>query len=38
MGRIPVNKPEGRQMLETWKEQPGMLGVRLSIMSGIALG
>jgi len=31
MGRIPVNKPEGRQMLETWKVQPCMLGVRLTL-------
>jgi predicted TIM-barrel fold metal-dependent hydrolase len=31
MGRIPVDKPEGRQMLETWKDQPGMLGVRLTL-------
>jgi predicted TIM-barrel fold metal-dependent hydrolase len=30
MGRIPVNKPEARAMLETWKDQPGMLGVRLT--------
>ncbi|HEV7981447.1 MAG TPA: amidohydrolase family protein [Xanthobacteraceae bacterium] len=31
MGRIPVDKPESRQMLETWKDQPGMLGVRLTL-------
>jgi predicted TIM-barrel fold metal-dependent hydrolase len=31
MGRIPVEKPEGRRMLETWKDQPGMLGVRLTL-------
>jgi predicted TIM-barrel fold metal-dependent hydrolase len=31
MGRIPLQKPEqGRRMLESWKEQPGMLGVRLT--------
>jgi predicted TIM-barrel fold metal-dependent hydrolase len=30
MGRIPINKPEGRQLIETWKSQPGMLGVRLT--------
>jgi predicted TIM-barrel fold metal-dependent hydrolase len=30
MGRIPVNRPEARRMLETWKDQPGMLGVRLT--------
>ena len=31
MGRIPLQKPEeGRHMLESWKDQPGMLGVRLT--------
>ena len=30
MGRLPINKPEARGMLETWKDQPGMLGVRLT--------
>jgi predicted TIM-barrel fold metal-dependent hydrolase len=30
MGRLPINRPEARQMLETWKDQPGMLGVRLT--------
>lgn len=30
MGRIPIDKPEGRRMIETWKDQPGMLGVRLT--------
>jgi predicted TIM-barrel fold metal-dependent hydrolase len=30
MGRIPIDKPEGRAMIETWKDQPGMLGVRLT--------
>lgn len=31
MGRIPLKKAdEGHRMLETWKEQPGMLGVRLT--------
>jgi predicted TIM-barrel fold metal-dependent hydrolase len=30
MGRLPINKPEARQMLELWKSQPGMLGVRLT--------
>ena len=31
MGRIPLQKPEeGRRMLERWKSQPGMLGVRLT--------
>jgi predicted TIM-barrel fold metal-dependent hydrolase len=31
MGRVPLQKSEeGRRMLETWKERPGMLGVRLT--------
>src|SRR5258708_7776821 len=31
IGRIPLQKPEeGRRMLATWKERPGMLGVRLT--------
>ena len=38
MGRIPIDKPEGRQMIETWKEQPGMLGVRISLLSDATIG
>jgi predicted TIM-barrel fold metal-dependent hydrolase len=30
MGSIPLNKPEGRQVLENLMGQPGMLGVRLT--------
>ncbi len=30
MGRIPVERPEARDMLRVWLDQPGMLGVRLS--------
>jgi predicted TIM-barrel fold metal-dependent hydrolase len=30
MGRIPLDKPEGRDMIETWKDTPGMVGVRLT--------
>lgn len=30
MGRLPIHRPEARAMLETWKDQPGMLGVRLT--------
>jgi predicted TIM-barrel fold metal-dependent hydrolase len=30
MGRIPVEQPQAREMLETWKSHPGMLGVRLT--------
>lgn len=30
MGRLPLDKPESREIMETWKELPGMLGVRLT--------
>lgn len=30
MGSVPLNKPEGRQVLENLLGQPGMLGVRLT--------
>src|SRR5262249_43426892 len=31
MGRIPLEKPESAALLPKWKEQPGMLGVRLTL-------
>jgi predicted TIM-barrel fold metal-dependent hydrolase len=31
MGRFPIDKPEERVRLETWREQKGMLGVRLTL-------
>lgn len=30
MGRIPVGKPESAALLPTWRDQPGMKGVRLT--------
>jgi predicted TIM-barrel fold metal-dependent hydrolase len=30
MGRIPIEQPQAREMLETWRSHPGMLGVRLT--------
>ncbi len=30
MGRFPIEKPQQAARLETWKEQPGMLGIRLT--------
>ena len=30
MGRIPMEKPESAALLPKWKEQPGMIGVRLT--------
>jgi predicted TIM-barrel fold metal-dependent hydrolase len=32
MGRIPVTKPESAALLPKWREQPGMLGIRLTFM------
>jgi predicted TIM-barrel fold metal-dependent hydrolase len=31
MGRIPLEQPESAALLPKWKEQPGMLGVRLTL-------
>lgn len=37
MGRIPVDRPqEAEPALATWKDQPGMLGVRLTFSRGDA--
>jgi predicted TIM-barrel fold metal-dependent hydrolase len=30
MGRIPLDRPESAALLPRWKEQPGMLGIRLT--------
>jgi predicted TIM-barrel fold metal-dependent hydrolase len=30
MGRIPLDRPESAALLPSWKEQPGMLGIRLT--------
>jgi predicted TIM-barrel fold metal-dependent hydrolase len=32
MGRIPLKNPQAAALLPKWKEQPGMLGVRLSFL------
>jgi L-fuconolactonase len=31
MGRLAIERPESRQLVATWKNQPGMLGVRLTL-------
>ena len=31
MGRFPIEKPSERDKLETWRDQKGMLGVRLTL-------
>jgi len=32
MGRIPLEKPESAARLPKWREQPGMLGIRLTFL------
>src|SRR5574341_986606 len=34
MGRIAIDKPESRALLATWKNQPGMLGIRTALHQG----
>ena len=36
MGRIPLKNPQAAALLPKWKEQPGMLGVRLTFLGGAA--
>lgn len=36
MGRITLPDPASRGLLATWREQPGMLGIRLSMSRGAA--
>jgi predicted TIM-barrel fold metal-dependent hydrolase len=33
MGRLAIERPESRELLQRWKDQPGMLGVRLTFHS-----
>ena len=30
MARVPLDEPDGAQRLATWRDQPGVLGVRLN--------
>ncbi len=30
MGRLPIERPESRGLAATWKDEPGMLGVRMT--------
>jgi L-fuconolactonase len=34
MGRLALDRPESRSLVDTWKCQPGMLGVRLTFHRG----
>jgi predicted TIM-barrel fold metal-dependent hydrolase len=36
MGRIPIEKPQSAALLPSWREQPGMLGIRLTFHRGQA--
>jgi predicted TIM-barrel fold metal-dependent hydrolase len=36
MGRIPLQNPQSAALLPKWKEQPGMLGVRLTFLGAAA--
>jgi L-fuconolactonase len=36
MGRLSLTDPDSRGRLATWREQPGMLGIRLSFSRGAA--
>jgi L-fuconolactonase len=38
MGRVPVEKPESRALFDTWKDQPGMLGMRFTFRSALQRG
>jgi predicted TIM-barrel fold metal-dependent hydrolase len=32
LGRIPLDQPEHRGLIETWRQQPGMLGLRYTFL------
>ena len=34
MGRLTLDAPESRERMATWKDQPGMLGIRLTFHRG----
>ena len=36
MGRIPLQDPKSADLLPKWKEQPGMLGVRVTFIAALA--
>jgi predicted TIM-barrel fold metal-dependent hydrolase len=33
MGALPLDRPESRERIATWREQPGMLGLRYTFLS-----
>jgi predicted TIM-barrel fold metal-dependent hydrolase len=38
MGRIALQNPQSAALLPKWKEQPGMLGIRVSLLSDVNVG
>jgi len=36
MGRVPLQDPKSAALLPKWKEQPGMLGVRVTFLNALA--
>jgi predicted TIM-barrel fold metal-dependent hydrolase len=36
MGRIPLQDPKSAELLPKWKQQPGMLGVRVTFLGALA--
>lgn len=36
MGRLPLNEPSSRLRMASWKQQPGMLGIRITFHRGDA--
>jgi predicted TIM-barrel fold metal-dependent hydrolase len=36
MGKVKINRPESRELLANWKDQPHMLGIRMTFNAGRA--
>ena len=34
LGNFPLDKPESRELIAGWKQQPGMLGLRFTFLAG----
>ena len=32
LGNFPLDRPESRELVDTWKQQPGMLGLRFTFL------
>ena len=35
MGRLALNRPESREAIRTWRDSPGMLGIRQSFFTAM---